>query len=246
MKQVRSIAGISYNKLFYNRYRKFFVENDKRLKHLEGLYAGERCFVIATGPSIKKTNLNLLKDEYTFAVNEFFSYKKSISTTFYVVVTKEISRYYENLCKLDSVLFMGGNAGRWYLSNQSSLNIFPKSEKPVILKDYGEIDVWDGITDDLVRNGVRGGKTVMFETLQLAGFMGFKEVYLLGVDCTYKKEHHCYPGRRWEGDERPWDEIFHRYEIVKRDLEKIGCKVFNATVGGNLDVFDRVELSDVI
>lgn len=228
------------NKQIYNQHKLFFDYNDKRLKEFQMKYLPSRCFIIGTGPSIEKTNLKLLKDQHTFTVNEFFRSKFYIPTSFYVVVTKEIPRYYHDICNLKSTLFMGGNAGRWYLNNR------PDRGNPIILKDYGELDVWNDIPSDHIKNGFRGGGTVVFETLQLAHFMGFKEIYLLGCDCTYKGKHHCYAGKRWEGDERPWDKIFHRYEIIKKELSKTGTTIFNSTVGGDLDVFERRKLEDVI
>ena len=40
-----------------------------RLKEFENKYNGERCFIIATGPSLTIDDLEKLKDEYTFGVN---------------------------------------------------------------------------------------------------------------------------------------------------------------------------------
>ena len=37
----------------------------KNLKQLKNIHVGERCFIIGNGPSLKKTDLSKLKDEYT-------------------------------------------------------------------------------------------------------------------------------------------------------------------------------------
>jgi len=176
LKKARSLAGIMKNKQIYNQHKDFFAQNDERLKALKLKYLPQKCFIIGTGPSIEKTNLKLLVGKNTFTVNEFFKSKFYIPTSFYVVVTKEIPRYYNDICNLGSILFMGGNAGRWYLSEH------PDKGNPIIIKDYGELDVWEDIPSDHIKQGFRGGGTVVFETMQLAGFMGFKEIYLLGCD----------------------------------------------------------------
>jgi len=44
----------------------------------------------------------------------------------------------------------------------------------------------------------------------------------------------------------PWEKIFNRYEIVKRELKKTGTKVYNATVGGELETFERMKLEEVV
>ena len=53
-------------KYFY--YNKEDVEEWKRLK---GKYKGKRVFLIGNGPSLNKTPLYLLKDEYTMCFNRF-------------------------------------------------------------------------------------------------------------------------------------------------------------------------------
>ena len=35
------------------------------------LYEGERCFILGNGPSLKEQNIELLKHEYVFTVNQF-------------------------------------------------------------------------------------------------------------------------------------------------------------------------------
>ena len=43
--------------------------NRKRLKQIENIYEGKRCFIMGNGPSLLKNNLSLLNNEITIASN---------------------------------------------------------------------------------------------------------------------------------------------------------------------------------
>ncbi len=50
----------------------WWLDSNKRLKKYQNLYNGKRCFVIGNGPSLKNTDLSLLKDEYAFGMNRIY------------------------------------------------------------------------------------------------------------------------------------------------------------------------------
>jgi len=44
----------------------------QKVQALKDLHKGERCFIIGNGPSLKKTDLAKLRNEYTFGMNRFY------------------------------------------------------------------------------------------------------------------------------------------------------------------------------
>ena len=81
--------------------------------------------------------------------------------------------------------------------------------------------------------------------------MGFKEAYLLGCDCDYNGRPHFHNGKMWDPDiervmKRFPDMVFPAYEIVKQVFEEDNRKIINCTVGGNLEVFERVRLEEKV
>lgn len=237
-------------------------EDDRRaLAKLHNAYKGKRCFIIGNGPSLNKHNLLLLKNEYTFAVNSFFYKTKETGfrPTFYVVEDNlvmrenidEIKAYdvpfklfpanYKNLHPAErNVLFFPANWG-FYL--QSSPNYcVPR------------------FSTDATRE-LFCGQTVTYINMQLAFFMGFTEVYLIGMDFNYvvPKEH----GRKgnwilsttddpnhfhkdYFGKGKTWkdpklDRVANSYLQAKLAYEAVGRKIYNATIGGRLEIFERVE-----
>jgi len=84
--------------------------------------------------------------------------------------------------------------------------------------------------------------------LQLAAYMGFTEIYLLGTDC-----------QQYDDDEKMHftsdysvvksilnlNKIISAYEVAKEYAEAHGIKIYNATRGGSLEVFQRVDFDSL-
>jgi hypothetical protein len=117
---------------------------------------------------------------------------------------------------------------------------------------------------DLPKCGIN--KTVVNAGMQIAAYLGFKEIYLLGVDMAFgtqnvKKSN----SRNWtaEEDDDPnhFDpryfgknrsyhnptvhEMLEQFDTGRKFFDKIGVKVFNAGVGGKLEVFPRVDFNSL-
>ena len=113
-----------------------------------------------------------------------------------------------------------------------------------------------------VRNGLWEGATVTFVALQLAFHMGFSEAFLIGVDHSFATEgppnelvvstgddpnhfdpHYFGKGFRWQLPDLPTSEI--AYEMAKVAYAEEGRSVIDATVGGKLRVFPKVDYNEV-
>ena len=92
------------------------------------------------------------------------------------------------------------------------------------------------------------GATVVIGGLQLAFYMGFKEVYLLGCDCDFSKQGHFYdePLESYEKEIIEVPRWFESYKMCKKAYKKDGRKIINATVGGKLEVFKRQSLEEIM
>lgn len=111
------------------------------------------------------------------------------------------------------------------------------------------------------------GGTVTYICMQLAYYMGFNRVYLIGFDHSYKipkdadvdrqrKEiisksddpNHFDPnyfgkGYRWH--DPAVEKMETAYRRAGKVFEAAGRKIMNATIGGQLTVFDRVKYEDL-
>ena len=72
-----------------------------RIMELKGSHKGERCFIIGTGPSLTVEDLNLLKNETTFATNRIYEVfdKTDWRPTYYVNQDHTLIRTFTNQIK---------------------------------------------------------------------------------------------------------------------------------------------------
>lgn len=231
--------------------------SDKQILQYKDKYKGKRCFIIATGPSLTLSDLELLKSEITFSMNSIVNIfdKTSFRPTFYVLQDGNVEKRLRG--KINSKDFVKGFIG---LGNLFGFKI--NISKSIQKKFYNEcipynLDVayhyYDmcysdqnyiktKFSDDCFA-GVSDGCTVTYSVIQLAAYMGFKEIYLLGCDTNYSghiddnyKSINSDPVYRMIGG----------YQAAQKFAQGSTFKVYNATRGGMLEVFERVTLESVL
>jgi hypothetical protein len=102
---------------------------------------------------------------------------------------------------------------------------------------------------------VYSGTTVVFPMLQAAEFMGFEEVYLLGVDCSImstkhlERINHFYTKEpiavKQDKDELYYSNLINCYRIMKNSLTDKNFTIYNASRFSMLDVFPRINFDDL-
>jgi hypothetical protein len=244
-----------YDLPFFNTIRKLHLERYYKnydpdpVEKIKDLHKGEKCFLLGTGPSYRYLDMSKIKS-ITFGTNT--SYKKFHSPTYYCVSDKNVwQEHKEQILSLNTQLLLSGHAGRDFLANKDNYRKITNTA-PIIFKDLGDIKR-KGWQDKDLTHGTYWGNTIMVDcALQVAYWMGFKEVYLIGCECSYKDVHH-FDGElyKFQKDtpryyDKHWKKVFKAHEIIKKDFEKDGRKIYNATPGGDLEVYDRVDLEDVI
>jgi len=235
-----------------NKYEKY-VDGIKKLKDI---HKGERCFLIGTGPSLNKTDFSLIQDEVLFGVNRLYEgFDRFNIRCRYMALGDEqlFDDIYRHFLSLDSHLFICSKAGRHFLKKEGYYKSFIKSDFDVI-RSLGHLQ--PGYSLDISK-GIGGSATIITESLQIIMYMGFKEVYLLGCDCDYSGVHQFHGGKNKhvEKDEKvdsyvssmkPIYQMFDAYKIIKKQFENNNRHIYNSTVGGKLEVFERKSLEEII
>jgi len=240
------------------------------IKKFKNIHKGERCVIIGTGPSLVDTNFDLIKDEILFGCNSLFrGYKDfGISCRYYGVSDGlTMSRpHVRGLLSLDTTLFLTVTAYDYCFNNPNmcvwrSDKVISNSRDRRDLEEVSKIKppknlVKIGVaikkppyfSKDLSDGGGMGGTVVFDISLQVAYYMGFSEVYLIGCDSDYSLPFHF--------DGSPPDRFinnkifdltlpFLAYTQAKEAFEERGDKVINCTVGGKLEIFERKSLEEV-
>ena len=238
-----------------------------RLASLKGRYAGKRCFLMGNGPSLTQMDLSLFQNELVWGSNrcDLLFDRIAWRPAFYVAVDKrvvpDISADIERMTgELKQTLFFLPVLFRWHAVVTSAENLYWFAEKNLDEKHAPQ----GYFSTDLSRL-VRGTFTVTVSALQLAVYLGFNPIYLIGCDTNYKvidtvqfekgdpnllissrddDPNHFVPnyfgaGRKWH-DPKVEHMLLH-YEQSRRVCDSLGVQVLNATVGGKLEVFPRVD-----
>lgn len=238
----------------------------QRLLSLKGTYRGRRCFVMGNGPSLNEMELSLLSDDFVWGSNRCYllydrinwrhQFFVSMDTRVLPDIADEVNELSDELPKT-SFFFPYCFAQR---------TITPKPNVFFYNQVRAEANRPETMVSAKVERWVPEVSTVTIAAIHLATHLGFDPIYLIGCDTSYRvqstveieDEHgndfvstadddanHFDP--RYFGKGRKWhdphvDRMIAMYEVVKARSQ---ASIVNATVGGNLEVFPRVEFKSL-
>jgi hypothetical protein len=235
-----------------HRLAKFYdprwADSQHKLKALENVHAGQRCFVIGNGPSLRQTDMSRLKGEITFGLNRIYLMFPELGfATSYLVLVNDlvIEQCAAEIQGLTLPKFITWRGRVW----------FPHDPTISYLDtDFtGEEEFCPNATDRIFE-----GFTVTNVAIQLAYYMGFTEVILIGVDHNYVTQgaanqavvsegddpnhftaSYFGKGFKWQlpdlaGSERG-------YQRAREAYAQAGRRIVDATVGGKLTIFPKVD-----
>jgi hypothetical protein len=230
--------------------------NERRILSWKDAYKGERAFLIGNGPSLNKIDLSNLKTERTIGVNSIYlnQEKMGFLPNHYVVEDRFVAedRAAEiNALKGPQKWF--GNYLRYCLEGDDVNWINVRMR-------YDEHKDFPFFSPNIARQAWTGG-SVTYICMQLAYFLGVKTLYLVGFDHHYvipadaKVEglditsnsddpnhfHPDYFGKGYRWHDPKVDRMELGYKKAGKFFELDGRKIFNATAGGKLECFERVD-----
>ena len=224
-----------------------YRESARRIAAFKDRHVGKRCFIIGNGPSLNQTDLSLLKNDFTFGLNRIYLLfeKLGFSVSYFVSVNEQvIEQCAEDIARVPVPKFIGWYH-RKYVRFTSDMMFVHRRSGP-------------RFCTDIVREGVWEGATVTYVAMQIAYYMGFRNVVLIGVDHNFVSKgpahqlvtsqgddpNHFDPnyfgkGFRWELPNLETSEV--AYRLAKAQFERAGGEIVDATVGGKLQVFRKVD-----
>jgi hypothetical protein len=232
-------------------------DNDRKLLALKGKHQGQRCFIIGNGPSLRIIDLDALKNEITFAANKIFlafQFTDWRPTYYNVEDYLDIQEYHQVINSLSGFIKLL----RWWPDK-----LLLKGEDTIF---YDMYDLPNSKYPDFSTSPLKGvfcGFSVTYSSLQFAYFMGCKEIYFIGVDFSYKlpdvvdkkskvidqgEANYFLPNYRKKGDVwfEPKLDLQEKSLAYAKDFCKDrGVKIYNATRGGKLEVFPRVDFESL-
>ena len=246
-------------KIEISKYKK--SQDAARLRELKGQYSGKRCFIIGNGPSLTIEDLMLIKDEYSFASNGIVHLfdKTEWRPNWYMVVDKVII---SQMFSWNKQIFDGIESfvydREFVEKNRDSMNVhyFTHGGKYSI---FPEKQCFDKPSEDVSCYFSRS-QTIATSMIELAMYLGFTDIYLLGFDHSFPIEktsdgkckrdnnvnHHFagYKGKVW--NVAYIDAISKAYEQISKYIENRNVRIVNCTRGGHLEIFSRAKLEDIV
>ena len=238
--------------------------NDRRLAALKGRHKGQRCFIIAMGPSLEIADLDNLKGEITFACNKVYLAfdQTDWRPTYYTVLDALIAENNQAIIEKLDILKIFPTIVKSYFQNRQDIIWLRGLQPPIKNRHY------DFQFSTNVLKGVYGGWTVIYTQLQLAFYMGIREVYLVGLDFSFEVpeptgevcihgqvlEHkgeinHFHPDYRKPGEKWTMPRLDLQYEAfscARKIFESHGGSIYNASRKTALDVFPLVSFHDIV
>jgi hypothetical protein len=235
-------------------------------------HKGQRCFILCNGPSVKKQDLAPLQGELVISVSNGYHHPlySRIAPRYHVVpqltygrVTREdaIVWFKEMHAALgDAILFLSHQERELVESE----GLFPGRRVHYVVMWNRFEDRTAGALPDLAAD-LPGVQSVPILCLMIAMYMGCSPVYLLGTDhdhfrtgeykyfyeetvlrdkdVTVDSQGKLRGG--WAEELNGLSTLWQQYVAIDGIARANGVQIFNATAGGELDVFPRADLASL-
>lgn len=237
--------------------------NSRKLLAMKNKYSNQRCFLVGNGPSLKPSDLDMIADEISFGCNmiyKMFDQTKWRPTCHFIVDVVYTKNLYQEIEQyVESPMIMHDKAYR-------SMRVKPQDV--VYVHSYSQDDYQ--IRGNMLAYYIPAKATVMTFMIEMAIYMGFREIYLLGVDNTntFTTGHFNEKYTPSELDkvnlararvnignpkltlaglgEYRLNRATKAYEKISEYAKQKGVKIYNATRGGALEVFPRKNIEDIL
>jgi len=245
------------------------TQRRRSLHALNGAFSGQKAVVIGMGPSLLRSDLDLLDGFASFACNKIY-------------LAFDETRWRPDFYSINDVLVARNNKGAILSADFSKTKVLHsvivkeelKAQKDTLIYDYcgglrGITEFGEKSFSPDLSVGIRsGGASICVDQLQLAFMMGFQEVYLIGIDFSFDTASSATAGKSASGEvlkssgevnhfhkdyRKPgetWtvpllDEQREAFDICRRVFEASGRKLYNASRETKLDVIERVHFEDI-
>lgn len=223
----------------------------RKLNGWRDRHAGGKAVILCNGPSLLKSDLGLLDGVFTFGLNKInllfaqSSFRPSCIVSVNPLVIEQNAEFFN---QTDIPLFID-KVGFPRITPRASVAFLNAVNFRRFAKDCAF--------------GINQGNTVTYVAMQLAFHMGFTRVAVIGCDHHFTTQgaanktvvsgardaDHFSPdyfagGVKWQLPDLFESEV--AYTMAKNMYEAYDRRIVNATVGGQLEVFERMSLDQFV
>tara|TARA_B100000989_G_scaffold252291_1_gene200468 strand:+ start:615 stop:1394 length:780 start_codon:yes stop_codon:yes gene_type:complete len=246
---------ISKTKTFRYLFDSIFYTNtiSRGLSKFKDIHKGKTIVVVGNGPSLNKTPLNDFSNCISIGMNkiDLIFNKVNWRPNYVIAENNLVVKQHWNEMKISNIKYILSWKTRWFIPkkyrNRFTFYLNVTSNKFAINAE----------------DGFGSSSTVTYGALQLAYHMGAESVILLGVDHNFKTQGKPLTYELREGPDKNhfdpnyfpsgsfWgvpdlDDSELGYNNAKTAFEKDNRKIYDATVGGKLDIFKKITISEAL
>lgn len=246
----------------------YWSEDDRRLASYRNKHKDQRAFILGNGPSVRLEDLELMKGDgdVVFVANRFhLAYDK-------LKMRPDYTMCIDLLVLKDHGVEIGAKCGTPFfvakrvkeLESIRTDNMIAMREELTGLKKFSENPDDYYFSPNPIKV-IGFGFGVIFPMLQLAVWMGIRQLYLYGIDHTFKlpkdyvkpgvhvthqgEDNHFIPnyrnpGEKWAPPNPKKTEA--AFQCARNYCESQGIEIYNCTRGGRLEVFERKSIDEVL
>jgi len=233
----------------FNNWEKDYRDS---LSKYKSIHRGESCFIIGNGPSLNKMDLTKLNGHYCFGLNKIYLIwdRVDLKLSYYVAVNPFVIEQSKQEIEqnINCPRFISYNASKECIKDHEGIErIYTKGG-------------WEFATN--MQSTINEGATVTYVAMQIAYYMGFQKVYLIGVDHNFQQkgkpnetqlmkeedvnhfDKRYFSGHNWQLADLEASEV--GYKMAKYYFEKRGGEVINAGVDSKLDTFRKMSFKEAL
>lgn len=226
----------------------------RKIKKLENRYPAQKAVILCNGPSLNRVNFDNLaaRGIFIFGLNkinllfEKTDFRPTVIVAVNPYVIEQNAEFYN---KTELPLFLDSNGKRWVKFRDNVHFIHSASGCVGFARDCSI--------------SINQGHTVTYVAMQLAFYMGFKEVAIVGCDHSFATkgpanktviaekndlnhfdQNYFAQGVKWQLPDITASEL--HYELARDTFERHNRKIVNCTDGGKLEVFTRQPIDEFL
>jgi hypothetical protein len=245
------------------------LKNNKKLKNK---HKGQRCFVLCNGPSVAGQDLSPLKNEVVITVSNGYKHKhyNEIKPKYHVVphitfgrlTEQDVESWFDEMDSqlLSEILFLSIQQHKLFKTGggRRKINVHYYFDRG----DFSE-------KEDLpaLDRCIPGAQSAPILAIMFAMYMGFEKIYLLGTDHDwFLKRNYSYafgqtlfagkdigvhadgsmPDMRLAEQLPIASALWNQYHELHNIATRNNISIYNATDGGALDEFERVNYEQLM
>jgi len=244
--------GVCVNRYNDPVYLRWYFKHAKRLRRFKDIHKGKGCFIIGNGPSINRMDLSLLRNCPTFGLNKIFLLfdRIDLNLSYHVAINPYVVQQSARQIEALSCPSFLSYRRKAYKEVRPSKHIY-------FLMTTGEF----AFNEDLEKI-IHEGHTVTYVAMQIAYYMGFSKIFLIGIDHNFRYSGKPNEKQLMQGeDPNHFDSRYFQncewqlpdlkaselaYQTAYFYFKREGRRIYDATLDGKLTLFPKIPFEQAL